>query len=377
MSSVSSESPKRPTRVLHVVGSMNRGGVETWLMNVLRNVSRDELAFDFMVHKPDAAAYDEELRALGAGRYVCQWPSNPLVYARTFFKILREHGPYDVVHSHVHHFSGFVLMLAKLAGVRIRIAHGHSDTSAAQQKASGPRFAYLKVTEWLIGYAATSGIAVSEKAATSLFGKDWQKDQRWKIIYCGIDLNSFEVVVDSAIIRKDLGISESAFVVGHVGRFDSAKNHSFLIDIFVELKKVMPAAILLLVGDGKLKRDIIERVIADGLSEDVIFTGIRDDVPKIMMGAMNIFVFPSKHEGLGLVLIEAQAAGLTCLTSTDVPPEVKVSSNLHFISLDEGANNWAYMIESYKNLHNKPNGNISYFDIQRSISSTRALYHAE
>jgi glycosyltransferase involved in cell wall biosynthesis len=343
-------------------------------MNVLRNVSRDELAFDFMVHRPDAAAYDEELLALGAGCYVCKWPSNPLVYARNFLKILREHGPYDVVHSHVHHFSGFVLLLAKLAGVPIRIAHGHNDTSAAQQKASGVRLAYLKGTERLIKYAATSGIAVSEKAAVSLFGDMWQRDRRWMISFCGIDFEPFKAEVDRAEVRRELGIPSTALVIGHVGRFDVQKNHDFLIDIFEQYKKLDPNAFLLLIGEGQLKREIQEKVRNLGLQSDVIFTGLRSDVPHLLKGAMNMFLFPSKFEGLGLAVVEAQAAGLKCLVSEEVPHEAKVSDGCYFFSLSFSAVEWAKRLESlnYHEIIGQPE--LYKFDIDRSILSLKRAY---
>jgi glycosyltransferase involved in cell wall biosynthesis len=353
---------------------MNRGGVETWLMNVLRNVSRDELAFDFMVHKPDDAAYDEELLALGAGRYVCKWPSNPLVYAHDFLRILRQHGPYDVVHSHVHHFSGFVLLLAKLAGVPIRIAHGHSDTSAAQAKASGLRRAYLKGTKRLISYASTSGIAVSQKAAVSLFGKNWQADQRWKIIYCGIDFKPFEAFVDPLVVREELGIPMGTFVIGHVGRFDEAKNHTFLIDIFDAYKKINLNSMLLLIGQGRLKAEMMAKVELLGLQKDVIFVDTRTDVPRLMKGAMDLFLFPSKHEGLGLVLIEAQAAKLPCLASDNIPLEARASDSFNVMPLAASPQLWAEAADENRSFLSTDSDRLTEFTIERSILSLGSVY---
>ena len=367
MSSASPATLARPIRVLHVVGSMNMGGVETWLMNVLRNVSRDELAFDFAVHRTEIAAYDEELLTLGANRYVCKWPNNPLVYARNFLRILRDHGPYDVVHSHTHHFSGFVLLLAKLAGVPIRVAHSHSDTSAAQQKSSSARTAYLKGTERLISYAATSGIAVSEKAATSLFGSDWKNDGRWRIIYCGIDLKAFDVSFDKAKIRNSLGILEDDFVIGHVGRFSDAKNHRFLIDIFNEFKKINSNAVLLLVGEGELKDDIRNKAYELNLHNDVVFAGLRSDIPQIMKGAMDIFLFPSIFQGLGLALVEAQAAGLKCLASEAVPCEAKISDTCRFFPLSASPLDWAKQLIKLDGIATTNQEDLRKFDINQSI----------
>ncbi|THF87143.1 glycosyltransferase family 1 protein [Deinococcus sp. KSM4-11] len=372
MSAASPEPSRRPIRVLHVVGTMNRGGVETWLMNVLRNVSRDELAFDFVVHKAEAAAYDEELLALGAGRYVCKWPDNPVIYARNFLKILRENGPYDVVHSHVHHFNGMVLLLAKIANIPIRVAHSHSDTLVSRGDYGGVRRFYVASTKRMINRFATNGIAVSINSALSQFGSDWNKDDRWDVIPCGIDFDPFKETVDKSEVRRELNISVGTFVVGHVGRFDEVKNHQFLIDIFAVLQKRVPDSLLLLVGDGKLQSQIRDKVNTMNLQNHVIFAGSRSDVPRIMIGAMNVFVFPSKHEGLGLALVEAQAANLPCIASDKVSVEAKISENCKFVSLKSSAEEWCNCILSMSsdNLHSENHN----FSLKNNINALLRVY---
>ena len=336
-----------PIRILHVVGGMNRGGVETWLMHVLRNIDRDRFQMDFLVHTEKPCPYDDEARVLGSKIIPCLSPSKPWLYGRNFKRILREYGPYDIVHSHVHHFSGYVLYLAKQAGVPIRIAHSHNDTSAIDAKAGLHRRLYLTLTQWLIDRYATLGLAASYKVATVLFNRAWKTDSRWQILYCGFDMTPFRELVDSVAIRAEFGIPADAFVVGHVGRFEEEKNHQFLIDIVAEIAQREPKMHLLLIGDGSLRSEIQQKVIQNGLANRVTFAGLRADIPQLMLGAIDLFLLPSIYEGLGLVLIEAQAAGLPCVFSDVVPEEANaVKPLVRQVSLSKPASDWAEAVIS-------------------------------
>ncbi len=336
---------KSPIRSLHVVGGMNQGGVETWLMHVLRHIDRDQFPMDFLVHTTSECAYDEEIRALGSGIIPCLSPRRPVQYARNFLRILRQQGPYDIVHSHVHHYSGFVLRLAHQADVPVRIAHSH--TSLIEARTHLPRRLYLGLMKrWITRYA-TVGLACSRKAAMALFGTNWETDRRWQVLYYGIDLEPFEQKVDSQELRRELSIPADAFVVGHVGRFAEPKNHTFLIDVFAEVVKREPRAWLLLVGDGPLRPSIEQKVHNIGLAGRVIFAGVREDVPRLMRGGMDVFLFPSLYEGLGLVLIEAQAARLPCVFSDVVPEEADVVEPLlRRLSLSQTPSDWAEAVLS-------------------------------
>lgn len=336
---------KKTIRVLHVIGGMNRGGAETWLMHILRNIDRDRFQIDFLVHTTQPCAYDDELRTLGSKVIPCLHPSHPLRYAYNFRRIFRKYGPYDIVHSHVHHYSGYILYLAKQAGAPIRIAHSHSDTSRLQASAGWLRRGYLKLMRQLLEHYATHGLAASCKAAAALFGANWQSDARWRLLYCGIDLLPFHTVPDPVTVRTELHIPTDALVLGHVGRFVEPKNHVFLIDIMAEVVRHNPEAHLLLVGDGPLRPAIEAKVVHTGLSKQVTFAGLRADVPRLMMGAMDMFVLPSLYEGLGLVLIEAQAAGLPCVFSDVVPEEADVVKPLvQRVSLLRSPDEWSATI---------------------------------
>ena len=332
----------RPIRVMHVVGGMNRGGAETWLMHVLRNIDRDEFKMDFVVHTDQPCAFDEEIRGLGSKVIPCMHPSSPVAYARNLNRIMHRYGPYDVVHSHVHNYSGYILWLARRAGVSIRIAHSHLDTSDFDNAASLTRRLYVSATKRMVRRNATHGLAASDKAAKALFGEKWEADARCQILYCGIDLAPFAGPVDAAVVRKELGIPADAFVIGHVGRFMEQKNHTFLIDIAAEVARREPMMRLLLVGDGPLRASIEQKVAEAGLSDKVVFAGTRPDVSRLMLGAMDVFVMPSLYEGLPLVGMEVQSAGLPLVVSDTVTEELDVVKPLvRRVALSKQASAWA------------------------------------
>lgn len=331
-----------PIRVLQVVYSMNRGGVETWLMHLFRNIDRKRFRMDFMTHTDKPGDYDEEIRALGGRIFPCLQISQPWHYARNFKKIIREHGPYDCVHAHDAIWSGHVLRLAERQGISKRIVHSH--ISAEQPLIKGIlRRMYVAATRPWINHYATLGLACSESAAEWLFGRDWRKDHRWNTLYYGQDFSAFRKVVDRHALKKEFGFPENAIVVGHVGSFrNGQKNHSFLVKIAAHLVHMEPKIHFLLVGDGCLREKIYQEVVQLGISKNVVFTGVRSDIPRLMLGAMDLFLFPSFFEGLGIVLVEAQAAGLPCLCSEVIPEEADVVPALiRRMSLFKSPYEWA------------------------------------
>jgi glycosyltransferase involved in cell wall biosynthesis len=227
---------------------------------------------------------------------------------------------------------------------------------------------------------ASLGIACSREAAIALFGLTWEANPRRRILYYGIDLSPFQTVPDSGKIRTELGIPPDALVIGHVGRFSQQKNHAFLIVIFSELIKLQPDAYLLLVGDGELRPDIERRVDEAGLSTRVLFLGSRPDVPSLMKGTVDVFLFPSLYEGLPLVLIEAQAACLPCIIADTVPVEVDIVKPLiRRVGLDTPPAIWAGTLVNH--LSSVPTDlkaiNVlkgSPFTIESSVSALAEVY---
>jgi glycosyltransferase involved in cell wall biosynthesis len=337
-----------PVRILHIVGSLNRGGTETWLVQVLRHIDRHKYQFDFLVPDPGPYDFQADVEALGSTVIPCHFPEHALLFSRNFIRTLRKFGPYDCVHSHVHYFSALPLALARVVGIPIRIVHSHTDQTLYDGESSILRRAYAWTMKRVIWLAATRGTAVSCRAADSLFPPGWRESDRWSTMPLGIDLEPFVQYVDQLAVRRELGIPPSAFVVGHVGRFHYPKNHSLLVEIAQELIKLAPHVKFLMVGEGPLRAKIELKVSSLGLSRYFIFTGLRSDVARLMIGAMDAFLFPSHYEGLGLVVLEAQAAALPCLVSDAVPEEADAGLGLILrVSLREPPGDWARKLLSF------------------------------
>jgi glycosyltransferase involved in cell wall biosynthesis len=372
--------PSARIRILHVVGIMDYGGVENWLMHLLRQIDGSRFAFDFLVHLPRAGAYDDEIRHLGSRVIHCPRPSHLWSYSRRLTRILVTNGPYRVVHSHVHLFSGVVLRLAAKTGTPIRVSHSHSDQPGIGPGSGLARRTYVRVARHWLNCFATSGLAASASAATALYGPSWREDPRWSVLCCGVDLAPFRATPVRELTRSELRVPPGAWVLGHVGRFVESKNHVFLLDVFAKLAKQDASAWLLLVGDGPLQNSIRNRAAELGVADRVTFAGPRPDVPRIMCNAMDMFAFPSLSEGLGLALVEAQAAGLPCLVSDRVPAEASVIRPLvRRLSLDDSMEGWVAAAKEMLACRMRPwdaTGlvELSPFNLQVSLRELERLY---
>lgn len=322
-------------RILHVVTSMNRGGLEVWLMNALRTIDRTRYQMDFLVQTSYRGLFDDDIRELGSRVIACPRGSNPWAFARGYLKALKKYGPYDVVHTHLHHFSGVVGVLSKLAGVRAVIAHSHNVVYGNRSNLKFLARAYLQFTESLIHHTAKAGLACSDEAGADLFARRWRKDHN-RVLYCGVDFARFERGVPmQADVKKK---------IVHVGRFNTQKNHRFLLQVVSELAVIRRDFELLLVGTGPLESEIRDLAKELHIDDLVRFLGDRSDVPELLLTA-DAFVFPSLHEGLGLALVEAQAAGLPCVISDVIPREAVVIRDIvSSLSLSSNAREWAQRV---------------------------------
>ena len=329
------ETVKYPIRVLHVVTYMGRGGLETMIMNYYRHMDRSKVQFDFLTHRDFRADYDDEIEALGGRIYrlprLVPWSKNYRAALNSFFA---GHPEYRIVHVHQDCLSSVILKAAKKQGVPVRIAHSHNSSQDKNLKYPIKLFYRRQIAG-----NATELFACGKDAGDWMFC-----GAHYRILNNAIDTGQYIYnPVRSQKVRQELGIPSESFVVGHIGRFNAVKNHTFLLDVFSKLKEQQQNALLLLVGDGDLRGEVEKKASDLGLSDCVIFTGIRSDVPDLLQ-AMDCFVFPSLYEGLPVTLIEAQAAGLPCIVSDSVSAECAKTRLMDRISLHENPTVWANRI---------------------------------
>ncbi|CAM4180892.1 glycosyltransferase involved in cell wall biosynthesis [Paenibacillus endophyticus] len=331
-----------PLRVLHVVVNMNRGGAETLLMNMYRHIDRSKIQFDFLTCKD--GVFDDEIRSLGGiiHRIPYITEAGHRGYLKGLDHFFLTHADYKVVHSHMDKMSGFVLRAARRAAIPMRIAHSHNTSS----EGSVPSRIYKWYAGTFVESAATHYVACSKAAARWMFH---EKKDNVLILQNGIDCEQFAYSVKTRLsIRKELDIPENCFVAGHVGRFNLQKNHAQLLSMFNQLQNEKPNSILLLVGDGPLRPEMEQKATELGIRNKVIFLGIRSDIHRILQ-AVDVFVFPSHHEGLPVTLIEAQAAGLPCVISDQITEEVDIGIGLiKYFSLKNEASGLSEILEAAK-----------------------------
>lgn len=332
----------QPIRVAHIMGKMVSGGVESVVMNYYRNINKGKVQFDFIVDEDSTYIPTNEIESMG-GRVIIVPPYQKI---HSYIKRLKEifiKNEYKIVHSHLNTLSIFPLYAAKISNVPLRIAHSHSTSNKKEWKKN-----MLKnILKPFSKLNATHYFCCSELAGRWLFGDKAYNDGKVKLINNAINVDKF--IYDENIrreIRKELKV-EDKFVIGHIGRFVFSKNHDFLIEIFKEVNKINKNICLLLIGEGEIKDNIIKKVNDVGISDKIKFLGIRDDVNDLMQ-AMDVFVLPSRYEGLGMVTIESQAAGLKTIVSDKIPKEAKVTELLEYLRLEQGANEWANKILEYQ-----------------------------
>lgn len=325
-----------PIRVAQVLNRMDSGGIESVVMNYYRHIDREKVQFDFYLVEGSSFPQREELERLGAGIYLIPAYSRLVRYHRVLYQAFKEHG-YKIVHAHLSTMSVFPLFAAWRAGVPVRICHNHTTAYWGE----GVKTLLKYILRPFNKIFATDYFACGETAGRWMFGDRCFDDGKVTVMPNAIDTEKFTFDPKARIaLREELGIPQDAFVVGHVGRFTYAKNHSFLLDIFYELLKTRPDARLLLVGEGELESSIKSKARRLGIDGSVIFTGVREDVSRLY-SVMDVFCLPSLYEGLGMAAWEAQANGLPVVVSDRIPKETQANAICGFISLSETCEFWA------------------------------------
>ena len=330
---------KEIIRILQVVPNMGQGGLENFIMNLYRNIDKEKIQFDFLVHYKRKEYFDDEIEQLGGKiyRFSLREDNNILKYIIKLNRFFKSHKEYKIIHCHMSSIGFLLFFIAKLNGIKVRIAHSHnSDT----EKTLKGFIKSLLIRPYK--YLSTINFACSEKAGNYLF-----KNKKFEIIPNGIEMDKYKF--DDKIrrkIRKELNINQKELVIGHVGRFQLQKNHEFLIDVFEMILKKQKNARLVLVGIGKFEEKIKEKVKKLNLQHKVLFLGLRKDTNELYQ-AMDCFLLPSFFEGLPLVGVEAQTSGLKCIFSDTITKEIKISENIKFLAIDN-AKEWAEEVLNMK-----------------------------
>lgn len=328
-------------KVLHCVGYMRRAGIETFIMNIYRNIDKHEIQFNFLCSELKHGDYDQEINDLGGKIYYlnqfCHNKNTPII--KYIFKILqyrnsikkiKEKNEVDIVHIHTYHaFDAFLMIMGcKLAGIKNIFVHSH-NTSAPHPKLN-------KIFSLFLRHMKITRLACGIEAGKWLYGNN----SEFKVIYNGIDINKYAFDKNKRILgRKKLEISNNAHVLLHVGRFEDQKNHQFLIKVFNEYFKKDRSAVLLLAGNGALQPKIKQEANNLISNNNIKFLGVRKDVD-VLMNLADLFVMPSLYEGFPVTAIEAEASGLPCLFADTITDEVKVIKTVRFENLNSNINSW-------------------------------------
>ncbi len=381
-------------RVLHVLGGVGLGGAESRIMDLYRQMDRNEIQFDFLVHSEavnrstseavnrsinsDTSArkpqfYDEEIHRLGGRIYVLPKFKvyNYLTYRRAVWAFFREHHEFRVVQGHMTSTAGIYLPVAKRCGIPVTVAHARNAGVEKGLKGIATKFFRRGLAR-----KADYCFACSKLAGEDVFGKAAVQAGRVKIIHNAIDAAAF--TYDSGLrdqVRECLGLTDE-LVIGHVGRFNYQKNHPYLIDIFAALCKIRQDAVLLLLGEGPDQERIKAKCSELGISDKVRFLGNQRQ-PQAYYQAMDIFLLPSYFEGLPGVLVEAQAAGLKCFVSDTVTREAAATDLVTYLRIDQPAENWAERIAEAADYERQDTYRImreAGFDVQTQAAAYRTFY---
>lgn len=326
-------------RVLHISYGMDRGGAETLIMNIYRNIDRNKVQFDFLLHSPTKTAYEDEINELGGRIYHIPrfLGFNKLTYDKSLKDFLSNHKEYQIIHDHLMDSATETFKVAKKLG-RTTIAHSHTVQKYNSISSIVRFFFRMNICKY-----ADYCFACSEEAGIWMYrGK-----KKFTVINNAIDTSKYAFNEDTREkVRKSLKLSSSDFVVGTVGRLAKEKNQKRLINIYSQLARQKENSKLIIVGDGRLRRELEQECKTLDIADKVSFLGSRDDIPSLLC-AFDLFLFTSYSEGLGISIIEAEASGLPIVMPTSMPQEVDIIKPLIArVDLDSSNNEWVNKILS-------------------------------
>ena len=350
-------------KVLHIVGNMNMGGQETFIMNLYRKIDKEKIQFDFLVEKNVPENIASEIVKMGGKIYKIHGFSikNIIKHIVEIHKVFKSN-QYDILHSHSIETRPFIPIIAKLHRIRVRIIHSHESTFNDKSQ-----ILLKKILKRITILFSNRYMACSKDAANFLLGKNSKKNVY--IMKNGINIEEFKFNNKNRIkIRENLNIKDEEILIGNIGRFAYLKNQDFAIDVFNEIRKINNKTKLILIGDGNIRKKLEEKCKQYGIADSVIFTGKQDNINEYI-SALDLFLFPSIKEGLGISLIEAQANKLICVVSNGVPKEAYVLDNIIMIPLEKSAKDWASIIINYlnnnyeRNLNEQEKNKLNIYDI--------------
>ena len=331
----------RKRRICCFCEKWESGGIESFLHNVIMEMDMSQLEIDIAASQICESVFTSDLKEKGVGFYELSGSQRKLGRNHKMFRQLLKERQYDVVHLNI--FQGLSLYygyLAKKAGVQRIITHSH-NSALRRSRTRWLKLALHNMAKSLLAENATDYWACSRLAAEFMFPRDVV--EKYEFIPNGIDIEKFRFNDEvRKKVRKDLGI-EGKLVIGNVGRLCYQKNQENLIEVFAKLQSERPESVLLLVGEGEMKAELQQQVEKLGIADKVLFYGVTDKVEQLLW-AMDIFVFPSRFEGLGIVAVEAQAAGLPVICSDGVPNEAVVSDLVEKVDLRSGVDSWVESI---------------------------------
>ncbi len=339
------------------------------LMSLYRAIDKRQVQFDFMVRDSKNNRFIDEVEALGGHVYILpSFPRHMVDNYKALDNFLSIHKEYSIIHVHANALIYTIpFALAQKHGITCRILHSHSTNTCG-----GPLGQLIHMTNRMrVGHLATDFLACSKNAAQWMFGR-----RSYIQINNGIDLEEYRYSNSARQhIRHQLGLSEEDYLIGHVGRILPVKNHPFIIEVFVEALKLQPSSKLLLIGEGELPTKVKEKIKELGIGEKIIQTGVVSNVYEFL-SAMDAFIFPSLYEGLGIAAIEAQANGLPCFISSNVPSSVVVTDRAHVLSLQDSPSVWAKVMMQHMHVDriSAPTEELQQYDIRSTAQQLMDLY---